>query len=88
MNTPHLMVILQHLDMARAVTISGDEREDLDAIRLRLRAMLQKKGVFAGKQHVAARAEVRGTCEKCGTQTNWIVEAACGRPNAYWCGCD
>lgn len=35
--------------------------------------------------HTGHRVPNRGTCEKCGTETNWIVDV-CGRPS-YWCGC-
>jgi len=37
--------------------------------------------------HLGRRLSVRGTCEKCGTLTNWVVNVM-GRVDAYWCGCD
>lgn len=37
--------------------------------------------------HRGSRLKVRGSCEKCGTLTNWVVNAG-GRVGAYWCGCD
>lgn len=36
--------------------------------------------------HTGKRIPRRGQCEKCGTQTNWVVDAS-GRVGAYWCGC-
>ena len=36
--------------------------------------------------HTGKRLNVRGTCEKCGTPTNWVVDVM-GRVGAYWCGC-
>ena len=36
--------------------------------------------------HTGKRLRKRGSCEKCGTQTNWVVDAS-GRVGAYWCGC-
>lgn len=36
--------------------------------------------------HAGKRLRKRGSCEKCGTQTNWVVDAS-GRVGAYWCGC-
>lgn len=35
--------------------------------------------------HRGGRMKARGACEKCGTQTNWVVNVS-GR-RAYWCGC-
>lgn len=37
--------------------------------------------------HTGKRLKVRGTCEKCNTPTNWVVDVL-GRVGAYWCGCD
>lgn len=36
--------------------------------------------------HTGKRLPVRGTCEKCGQPTNWVVDVM-GRVGAYWCGC-
>ena len=36
--------------------------------------------------HTGKRLDMRGTCEKCGTPTNWVVDVM-GRVGAYWCGC-
>ncbi len=36
--------------------------------------------------HTGQRLTNRGTCEKCGTPTNWSVDVP-GRAGAYWCGC-
>lgn len=35
--------------------------------------------------HTGQRVANRGTCEKCATPTNWVVDVS-GRL-AYWCGC-
>lgn len=36
--------------------------------------------------HQGSRVKARGQCEKCATETNWIVMVN-GRL-AYWCGCN
>ena len=58
----------------------------MDKIKVKLLAPIKPDVSMLVGTHSGTRLDVRGTCEKCGTPTNWVVDVM-GRVGAYWCGC-
>lgn len=60
--------------------------DSMDEIKVKLLARIKPDVSMLVGTHTGKRLDVRGTCEKCGAPTNWVVDVM-GRVGAYWCGC-
>jgi len=70
-----------------AATLSKDgERLDVTIFVPVIEKELFRNATTYDFTHAGRRTTKRGKCEKCDSETNWLVISS-GRP-AYWCGCD